>query len=63
MITQKDKDQILDALNQVDPKKLKIDHPNEMAVKWFRFGSYSGIQIASGIIKQLPIKKKKTEES
>jgi len=62
MITQKDVDAILDALAQVDVKKMELDHPNPMAVKWFRFGSYSGMQIAAEIIKSMK-KEKETPKS
>ena len=54
MITKKDKEAILEAFKMVDVKKMDIDHPDEKLVKWFRFGSYNGMAIASEIIKQLP---------
>lgn len=57
MLTKKDKEVILEALKNVDVKKLELDHPDEMAVKWFRFGSFTGIDIAIQIINQLPEKK------
>lgn len=56
MLTKKDKKTILEALQGVDVKKLEIDHPDEKAVKWFRFGSFIGIDIATQIINQLPEK-------
>lgn len=54
MLTKKDKATLIKAFEEVDVKKLKIDHPSENAVRWFRFGSYTGIQIASEIIKGMP---------
>lgn len=57
MITKKDKENILTALKTVDVKQMEIDHVDERAVKWFRFGSYTGLSIASEIISQLPEKK------
>ena len=57
MLTKKDKKIILDALKSIDPKKLQLDHPNENAVKWFRFGSHIGIDIASQVINNLPERK------
>jgi len=54
LITKKDKEAILEAFKMVDVKKMDIDHPDEKLVKWFRFGSYNGMAIASEIIKQLP---------
>lgn len=59
MITQKDKENIIKALQTVDVKKMNLDHPNERLVKWFRFGSYNGLLIAQEIIKQLPTGNKK----
>ena len=57
MLTKKDKQLIIEALSNVDVKKLEIDHPDEKAVKWFRFGSFIGIDIATKIINDLPEKK------
>lgn len=62
MITQKDVDAILDALAQVDVNKMEIDHPDPQVVKWFRFGSFSGMQIAAEIVKQMK-REKKTPKS
>lgn len=58
MITKKDKETILEAFKMVDVKKLEIEHDDPRLVKWFRFGSYNGMMIASEIIKSLPEKKK-----
>ena len=59
MITKADKELILNAFKMVDVKQLEINHVDvdERAIKWFRFGSYNGMSIASEIIKQLPEKK------
>lgn len=57
MLTKKDKETILQALKSVDVKKLEIDHPNKDGVKWFRFGSFIGLDIASKIIEELPERK------
>lgn len=57
MITQKDKNRIVKALQTVDVKKMQLDHPNERLVKWFRFGSYNGLLLAQEIIKALPEEK------
>jgi len=54
MISKSDKELILQLLKQVDVKKLEIDHENPKIVKWFRFGSYNGLQIACEIIKNMP---------
>lgn len=54
MITKEDKEMILTIFKQVDVKKLDIDHKEPRIVKWFRFGSYNGMSIASEIIKNLP---------
>ena len=62
MLTQKDKKAILEALEMVDVKQLEIDHADPRVVKWFRFGSYNGMVIASEIIKQLPEKKTRKKE-
>lgn len=58
MITKKDKETIIEAFKMVDVKKLEIEHDDPRLVKWFRFGSYNGMMIASEIIKSLPEKKK-----
>ena len=57
MITKKDKENILEAFKTVDVKDMNIDHANEDIVKWFRFGSHSGMVIAAEIIRRLPEKK------
>lgn len=56
MITKSDKDLILKAFKMVDVKKLELEHNDIRLVKWFRFGSYNGLMIASEIIKGLPEK-------
>lgn len=62
MITEKDKENIIAALQTVDVKQMEIDHADENIVKWFRFGSFSGIKIAQEIIRQLPEKKELTKK-
>ncbi len=57
------KKQVLDALKMVDVKKLEIDHDNPKIVKYFRFGSYNGMMIASEIIKNIPELEEKEEIS
>ena len=63
MLTQKDKYAILEALKKVDVKEMEIDHVNPAMVKWFRFGSHTGLQIAADIINRMPESKKKTPKS
>lgn len=63
MLTARDKKLILEAFKLVDVKDLEIDHPDPKLVKWFRFGSYNGMQIATEIIKSLPEKKVKPKAS
>lgn len=53
MITKEDKKSILNAIGEIDVKDLEIDHADPSAVKWFRFGSYTGIKIVQNIIEQL----------
>lgn len=62
LITKRDKEKILEAFKMVDVKEMKIDHADPKIVKWFRFGSFSGMQIASEIIKKLPEGKRKTKK-
>ncbi len=62
MLTKKDKELIIAAFGAVDVKKLEIDHPDPKAVKWFRFGSFIGIDIATKIINDLPERKKKAKK-
>lgn len=59
MITQKDKDEIIKAFRLVDVKKMDIDHPEKRLIKWFRFGSYNGIMVATEIINNWPTDKPK----
>lgn len=54
MITKEDKEMILTIFKQVDVKKMNIEHQDPKLVKWFRFGSFNGMQVASEIIKNLP---------
>lgn len=63
-LSRKDKESILNALSKVDVKQMEIEHVDPRIVKWFRFGSYNGIQIAAMIIKAMPEKKprKKPQE-
>lgn len=56
MLTARDKKIILDAFKMVDVKKLDIEVDDISKKKWFRFGSYNGMMIASEIIKNLPEK-------
>lgn len=63
MLTKKDKQAIIDNLKKVDVKKMEIDHENPAIVKWFRFGSYSGMQIAAEIIKAMPEKSYKKSKT
>lgn len=59
MLTQKDKEIIIKALQTVDVKQMSIDNPDPMKTKWFRFGSYNGLLLAQEIIKALPTGKPK----
>lgn len=65
MLTKADKNAIIKAFEMVDVKKMEIEHENPLVVKWFRFGNYSAMQIASEIVKQMPEKetKKKAQVS
>ena len=61
MLTKEDKDAVREALKKINVKEIDLDHPNPMAVKWFRFGVFSSLQIVGDIIKQMPESKKETE--
>jgi hypothetical protein len=63
MLTKIDKENILAAFKLVDVKQMDIEHINPAVVKWFRFGNYNAMQIASEIIKQMPEKKEKVRVS
>lgn len=52
-LTKKQKDGIIEMFSRVDVKKLEIDLEDEQKVKWFRFGSFNGMQIAIEIIKAI----------
>lgn len=54
MITKEDKEMILAIFKQVDVKQMNIEHQDPKLVKWFRFGSFNGMRVASEIIKNLP---------
>jgi hypothetical protein len=56
-LTKKQKDEIIELFKLVDVKKLDIEVECESNQKWFRFGSYNGMQIASEIIKAIPERK------
>lgn len=56
MLTKEDKESILKAFKLVDLKTMSIEHEDENIVKWFRFGNYNAMQIASEIIKKMPEK-------
>lgn len=53
-LTKEQKTQIIELFKGVDVKKLDIELEDEKKQKWFRFGSYTGMQIASEIIKDIP---------
>lgn len=61
VLSKEDKNTILDAFKAVDVKELEIQHEDPRMVKWFRFGSYNAMQIASEIIRQLPERKIKKD--
>lgn len=52
-LTKAQKKEIIDAFKMVDVKEMSIDGVDEQKQKWFRFGSYNGIAIASEIIKAM----------
>lgn len=52
-LTKKQKTDILNMFKAVDVKQLEVDLEDESKVKWFRFGSHNGMQIASEIIKAI----------
>jgi len=54
MLTKEDKKILINALKNVDVKQMEIQHSDPRMVKWFRFGSYNGLKVASEIIKELP---------
>lgn len=56
ILTKKQKEEIINAFRLVDVKKMDIDHPERRLIKWFRFGSYNGLQVAQEIIKNWPEK-------
>lgn len=51
LLTKSQKQQLIDLFKAVDVKDLEIDVDNDKHAKWFRFGSYNGLQIASEIVK------------
>lgn len=63
MLTKKDKLDILEAFKRVDVKQMTIEHEDDRAVKWFRFGNYNAMLIASEIIKQMPERKPRAKKN
>lgn len=57
MLSQKDKELLIKAFESVDPKELEVDDLDEDKMKWFRFGSHNGLQIAISIVRRMPVKK------
>lgn len=55
-LTKTQKKELLEIFKSVDVKKLEIEGFDEKNRKWFRFGSYNGLAIASEIIKAIPEK-------
>lgn len=53
-MTSQDKKDLIVALKTIDVKRLEVDHPNESYVKWFRFGSHIGIDMAIKVIQEMP---------
>lgn len=45
--------EILATIESIDVKKFDLEHDNPMAVKWFRFGAHTSIEIVKEIIKNL----------
>lgn len=58
-LTKKQKEEIISAFKMVDVKKLDIENRDPRLVKWYRFGSFNGMSIASEIIKNWPEKASK----
>lgn len=52
-LTKTQKKELLDMFKMVDVKKLEIELEDQDKVKWFRFGSYNGMLIASEIVKAI----------
>lgn len=63
MLTKAQKKLILDAFKMIDVKRLEINLGDERSVKWFRFGSFNGLQMAAEIVRQLPEVEPKPEVS
>lgn len=62
ILSKKQKEELIKALKLVDVKKMDIENPNPRLVKWFRFGSYNGLMVATEIIKNWPEKYSKKIE-
>lgn len=60
-LTKTQKKEIIDLFKLVDVKEMSIDGVDDSKQKWFRFGSYNGIAIASEIIKAISEKKNVTK--
>ena len=49
-LTATQKKELIELFKSVDVKKLDVEIGDSASVKWFRFGSYNGLQIAIEII-------------
>lgn len=56
-LTKKQTNEILELFKMVDVRDMEIDGVDEEKEKWFRFGSYNGLQVAIEIVKALEEKK------
>lgn len=55
-LTKAQKKELIDLFKNVDVKQINIENVDEHKQKWFRFGSYNGLSIASEIVKAIPEK-------
>lgn len=54
MLTTEEKTALINAIKDIDVKKITCEHENTNIQKWYRFGTYLGLRMACDIIKALP---------
>lgn len=52
-LSKKQKNDIIELFKAVDVKRLDIELEDPDKIKWFRFGSYNGMQIATEIVRAI----------
>lgn len=52
-LTKSQKEELISLFNEVDVKEMEVDGIDEEKTKWFRFGSYNGLVVATKLIEAI----------